>query len=521
MRAFNKFSWVLLVAGGAFLASLVACGGDDEETTPAQGGSAGSAGAAGKAGSAGKAGGSQGGAAGEAGAAGTAGAAGEAGAAGTAGAAGGTGDGNDTKDTAEELTLGTAVQATLDAPDKDTDWYKFTGTKGQTLQILALAKTLDENNTDPFSPEYLDLVVQVFDSAGAEFALQDDPSPRSSNDPSILTVLPADGEYFVQVSECSKVYGVASCAPVDGITNLNYAIVVGDLTFDTEGMVKETEANDTEATANTITYSAVDGQTGVYYMTVVHGGFGADADLEYFKFTVPADLAVEAGSRPIVSFYPQLGGPGSVDQATAGNGSSTMIGEITVYPAGSTTAIAKVDSSTGSEIGVPLTLGGNYVAVIKRQSTGTAGTNPFWFAYNSLGGGNPLEAADAANNTLGTAEVLTAASGSASYFVEGDITPATDVDHYSIDVTGGSTVSLVCSAERLGSGLRGFTMDLLKADGSAVPGGSITESSTDDALLADVAIPSGETSLIVKLTATSQAADVSSTFYRCGFHVAQ
>lgn len=528
MRAFNKFSWVLLVAGGAFLASLVACGSSDDETTPAQGGAAGSAGSVNKGGSAGSV--NKGGAAGQAGEAGaagsTAGGAGEAGAAGTAGAAGAANDGNDTKAEADDLTLGTAVQGTLDPADKDTDWYKFTGTKGQVLQILSLAKTLDPNNTDPFSAEYLDLVVQVFDSTGAEFALQDDPSPRSSNDPSILTVLPADGDYYVQVSECSKVYGVASCAPVDGITNLNYAIVVGDLTFDTAGTVKEAEANDNEATANTITYAPLlDANdqpiAGSYYMTVLHGGFGSDTDVDYFKFTVPADLTVEAGTRAVVSFYPQLGGPGSIDQATAGNGSTSMIGEITIYPKGSTAAIAKVDSSTGSELGVPLVKGTEYVAVIKRSTSGVAGTNPFWFAYNSLGGGNPLEAADAANNTLAGAEVLTAATGTASYFVEGDISPATDVDHYSIDVTGGSTVSLVCGAERSGSGLRGFTMDLLKADGSAVPGGTITESSTDDALLADVAIPSGATTLIVKLKATSQAADVSSTFYRCGFHVAQ
>lgn len=527
MRAFNKFSWVLLVAGGAFLASLVACGSSDEETTPAQGGAAGAAGSAGKAGAAGKGGTSQGGAAGEAGTAGTAGTAGNAGTAGTAGtagAAGAAGDGNDTKDTASDLTIGTsnAVQGTLDPPDKDTDWYKFTGTKGQVLEIIALAKTLDQNNTDPFSPEYLDLVVQVFDANGTEYALQDDPSPRSSNDPTILTVLPADGDYYVQVSECSKVYGVASCAPVDGITNLNYAIALAEMTFDTAGTVKEAEANDSEATANQITYAPVENQTGSYYMTVITGGFGSDTDVEYFKFTVPADLAVDATTRPVISFYPQLGGPGSIDQATAGNGSTAMIGEITIYPKGSTTAIAKVDSSTGSEIGVPLTAGGEYVAVFKRATAGTAGTNPFWFAYNSLGGGNPLEAKDTENNTLATAEVLTAsyntATDGAGYYVEGDLTTPADKDHYSIATETFPLFSVACGAERSGSGLRGFTIDVLKADGSAIAGASVTESSIDDAILSSLPVPTGATNLIVRLSATSQASDVSSTFYRCGIY---
>jgi len=197
-----------------------------------------------------------------------------------------------------------------------------------------------------------------------------------------------------------------------------------------------------------------------------------------------------------------------------------MIGKLTVYDEAGTTIIAQVDSQSGSEIGVPLVKGTNYIAVIERVGT-AAGANDFWFSYNSLGGGNPLEVSNATNDVLTTPEELQMPSGASGYFVEGDISPATDIDHYSIDVAGAATLSIACGAQRSGSGLRNFKIEVLKEDGSAVTGGSIIESATEDAFLKDMAIPASTTKLIVKLTAGSQDPNVTSTYYRCGMYASK
>ena len=63
-------------------------------------------------------------------------------------------------------------------------------------------------------------------------------------------------------------------------------------------------------------------------------------------------------------------------------------------------------------------------------------------------------------------------------------------------------------------------MELLKGDGSAITSGSLTETADKDALLDKLATPTGQTKLVLKVSATSQSPDVVSTFYRCGVHFA-
>jgi len=509
---------------GLFIATIglmtaAACGGDDGGGSGnATGGTGGSVvgGTGGVGGGVGGVGGSVGGTGGG-------------GTGGTGGGTGGTGgvkpDGNDTKETATQTKIGTdpskdSVAGALDPVATDQDWYKFDGKKGQAINIITAAKT----GTDKFDPTYVDLVITMYDSTGKQIAEQDDPNPRNSNDPFIMTVLPADGTYYIRVVECTKWEkgGAANCAPVAKITKKNYSMYISEILFTGAGEVKETEPNENETQATALTYKKNPNQAGSYYLTTMMGTFSSATDVDTYSFTIPADVTVTSGSRLNASFYTQEGG-------ADGNGSTTTPSEIWVTEKASPTVIlSKVDfskkdvkSMDGQSIDVPLVSGKEYVVFYKRAAT-PSGTNDFYFDLSGFGAGNPVEKETTnENDTLATAEKLTMATGqTGSYFVEGDLKTTTDVDYFSVAVpsTAWETVSVACAAERSGSGLRNFTVNLQKADGSAVTGGTIVESPTQSAVLSQLATPSGQANLIVKLSATSMDANIKGTYYRCGIH---
>ena len=488
-------SIAFLIAAGASAVSISAC----SSSNSSNGGSSGT----------GATGGTDGGGA----TGGTGGTGATGGTGGTGAKDGGAGDGNDTKDTASPLTLGTTVQAKLDPAGTDIDWYKFDGTKDQAISIVTQAKT----GTDPFDPTYLDLVVTLFDANGTQLAEQDDPTPPNSNDPLLFTVLPAAGSYYLRVLECNawSKGGAANCADVTKITNKNYSLVVSEMTFSSAGEVKEVEPNNDATTATPLTYQKNPNSAGHYYLSTIYGGFSDANDVDVYSLTVPTDLAIDAGSRAVGSFYLQ-------PPTTNGDGSSTSPGEVHLTTAADpATMIAQVDDSTGASLDVPLLAGTQYLVFYKRAAQPT-GAQDFYFDLSGFGTSNPLEQDDAGNNTAVGAEVLVQSTTSpGSFFIEGDLAPASaDVDHFSFAVpaTNADQVSVACGAQRSGSGLRGFTVDLLDSAGTPVVGASATEAADKDLLLDKIVTPSGQSKLLLKLSATSQAVDVTSTFYRCGVH---
>lgn len=497
MKNTTRFGLAISLVAATF---GTACGSDGGGGNSDDGGSGGTGGAA---------------ASGGIGGSGAIGGTGATGGIGGSGATGGTtSDGNDTKETASEISIGTdpasdSIQGQLDPPESDLDWYKFEGTAGQVIQIIASAKP----STDPFAITFPDVVVTLFDANGTQLAEQDDPTPSNSNDPYLLTVLPSAGTYYLRVLECNvwDKGGAANCSDPAAITNPNYTLYVGELAFTTPGEVKEAEPNNDAATASSITFAPVANQTGHFYLTALHGTFESETDIDVYSLTVPANLAIDAGSRAVVSFNPQPGG-------TDGNGSSTMPGEVYLTTkADPATIIAQVDVSLGANLGVPVTVGTDYLVFEKRVAA-PSGAHDFYFDLPGVATGNPVEQSESANDLAATAEALTESTG--SYYIEGNLTSITDTDHFSVIVppSEADTISVACTAQRSGSGLRGFTMAVLNGDGSAVSGATQTETANDDALIDAVATPSGQTKLIVKLTATSQDAAVSSTFYRCGIH---
>lgn len=428
---------------------------------------------------------------------------------------------NHTFETAEPITVDadTATSSVITDFTNQKDFYKFTGTKGQKLILFANGKPSD----DPFGNTYPDLVITLYGADKKQIAANDDPPLRGSNNPELVTILPADGDYYVRVVECNgyEKGGPSNCSPAADITQGNYNLLV--LTLDTTqaGNVGDTEPNDTSDKATAVTYAP--NPSGGYYLTLIAGAFSSAADTDVYSFKLPSDLKISSGrSTGNFTLYPV-----GVD----GNGSTSLVGEATIAAAANpTTAIAKLDltklnaSGESGDFGVPLSLGTDYLLTVKHPGT-AAGANDFYVLAHNGGGSNPVEKEKAdENNLFAGAEALEAQvndDGSTSYFLEGDLLPAgTDQDHFSVQVPSSKAdqVSISCSAQRSGSGLRGLKVSLLDATGQAVAGASKSETETEDLRLQNIAVPAGQATLAVKIEAASQAADVSSAFYRCGIH---
>jgi hypothetical protein len=398
-------------------------------------------------------------------------------------------------------------------PESDYDYYKFPGKKGQVISIYTDAKP----SMDPFADGYADTVVTLFDPNKQQVAENDDPIPRTTQDAVLHTVLPADGTYCIRIGDfCqwSKEFKNEPCPTPQVITLPNYLVYVIQLDDAEPDVVNEMEAK--------IEYNPVPMQTGQYYATVVHGTFDAGDDVDVFEFTPPADLMIMDG-RKTADFY-------VFPTGSKGNGSSAPTGLAWVTEKGQTTRLSQIDATKLDE-----TFGMNLQWAFDPAKTyevhvqgagGMPGANPFYFVMHSIGGSNPLEMNEAGNNT--TPEPLTQqmTTGGVGYYVAGNITApgATgDVDQFSVDIQGVPTnykMSAVCAGKRIGAGLQNLKATLLKGSNKAELGNA-TETDLENALIGGMmglGFPMGEKSVILKVEAGAQDANVTGTHYQCAVH---
>jgi hypothetical protein len=441
--------------------------------------------------------------------------------------------GNHTFETAKAIGIDATAytNGTLTNPMTSKDFYKFEGTAGQRIAVATIAKGEQD---DPFDNTYLDLVVTVYDSTKTAIATQDDPWPRTSNDPQLYTVLPSAGTYYVEVQECSQAYGSSVCSDPALITNKTYQVAIftiDNLGPPTPALEGATDQDGTSGNAIALTFNSagtVDAGIGgnQYYRHIIGGGLQSGSDIDVFSFTLPADsLIIDATYRPTVSFYLQVPG------VTSGDGSTSNM-KAWIVDSTDSSIIASVDQANygedfaadngPAEISVPVQLNHQYFLYV--QNGGTAGARDFYYLMrdddNYFG---PIETANVTNDVLATPETMATqadADGSDWYGVSGNINTAGDVDHYSFALNSGLThINVVCGAQRIGSGLRGFKATLMKTDGTPVASGSVTEVANTDMILKQIPVPASTTSLILKVEAASQDATVTSTNYRCQVHV--
>ena len=445
------------------------------------------------------------------------------------GGSGGSADGCATTfETAQELTPndGQGAQCQLPDPLVSERWFKFTGKAGDVVFLQTDAKP----TSDETDPTYPDLVVTVYDDKKVQLARNDDPAQIAGqphvNDSELWTVLPKDGTYFLQVQECNAVFGTTSCSDATEITNYDFAIGVGIIAKDpaeNPNFTFEAEPNNDTAGATPGLYAK--GTNGNYYISQIYGGFSSATDVDVYKLDVPSDLvALTNGDHAVLGFSALPGG-------TDGNGSTAQLGAMRLVDADDLTndyalldlANAGDTAGLGLEPSIPPTqLGKSYYLFVQRPANATAGANDFYIVWHYAFSSNPREADETGNDTPAGAEALTDVVPPnlvAQYFVEGDLSSATDLDHYSFAVPAAAKkVSVFCGGQRSGSGVRDLKVEVLNGATSV---GSTTEAVDKDAYLQSLTIPTGVTSLTLKISGGTPDAKVTSRFYRCGIALAE
>ena len=413
---------------------------------------------------------------------------------------------DDSFDGAQFLSLNQAISDNLD-PTGDVDFYQFSGTKGQVLYIATMAQT-----NSPYDPDYLDTIVTLYDQNQQPIAMNDDLLGGKDNDSGLLTVLPTTGIYYVKVEECWTWMAEngnpsdLTCAGTADKGTTSYSVQVVDVST-SPAIAKEVEKGNVPSAATAI--PLVKDASAKYIWPTIIGTFANTSDIDVWSFTIPSDVPVTSGRQ--TGFFSLI--PGGVK----GDGSTASLGDAWIVSAGATSSvIARSDFSVTSDLSPPLTFGQPYYLFVLRGS-GSITKNEFYAIDIVAGGSNPLEPTSGSNDTQGSASPFTtAANGNfRNGYFEGDLTSsASDVDWWSTSVPsgfGGGKFSVFCGAQSSGSGLRQFTVAVYS--GSTSIGGLLEPDSGIQ--LTNLSTPSSG-SVSFKMTAGSQASDVSSTFYRCG-----
>ncbi|WP_437223289.1 hypothetical protein SH661x_003153 [Planctomicrobium sp. SH661] len=108
---------------------------------------------------------------------------------------------NDTLETATPVQMESTAYGRIFVPhadnQKDIDIYRVTGKAGDPLAVEVVCVRLGDKT---FAQSEFDLKVRILDDAGKVVAENDD-SPQYLQDPVVSTVLPRDGDYFIEIRQ--------------------------------------------------------------------------------------------------------------------------------------------------------------------------------------------------------------------------------------------------------------------------------------------------------------------------------
>jgi Bacterial pre-peptidase C-terminal domain len=418
---------------------------------------------------------------------------------------------------ATPITVGTTQAGELSTTGQ-ADYYSFTGTAGQALDIYTVAQGSTAGAA--YDPTWIDTVVTLFDANDKQIAENNDSVPPRNNDSELITMLPADGTYCVRVEECWTWASnpASTCAGTADKTNTVYKVGVNLLDPTKPGQVQDQE--DAGSTPTPVTYAKVVGSSGCYLSTAWGKQTGM-TDVDTFSFLLPAYCApsLPAGTRSLFSLYLLPTGP-------YGNGSTTPAGKVYLTAAAADAGQAPIAEISGADyqsyaqLWPPADLTQEYLFSIEHAPS-APGTNDFYVVLVGAGVSNYVETNEAGNDMLSGAETppkSTQTTGT-HYYADGDIVTDTDVDWWTVPVGTNTMVAVSCSSQRGGSGLRGFTMTVVDAANPTTMIASATESATSDAYTGYQPV-GGATQLGVKMSTTMpHDPSVTSTFYHCGIHL--
>jgi hypothetical protein len=433
----------------------------------------------------------------------------------------------------------TVTSGTLVDADTTTDYYKFTGKKGERITVVVNAQGLvATSNGDDVT--IIDAVATIYDSTKKQIAQNDDAWPRTGTDSQAFTVLPADGDYYVTVNTfCTAFPNIkGSCDNAGGVTTFDYEMFIADVDMLTAPDINEgaEPGNDTTAKASKVTYKLNSGgMAGQYGISILDGTFQTATDMDVYEITVPADTMITAGQRPHAEFWVQ---PITPDNGTgaATNGKFWLVDAAT--PLVHIAEVDQVNYSDGDnqtnqpiEMSIPITIGPagmlhTYYFFAQHGAEASKPDSDFYFIKHFAGTFYlwDLEKSPDINSLPATPEALAVSTTAGHYYFEGDLSTIADVDYFSIDVDPTSvSATLSCSAQRVGSGLRGAKFSLFKADGVTPLGGGnvFTEvANLDGTPLAVAMVAGANKKIVVKVEAASQAATVTGGYYRCAVSAA-
>ena len=385
-----------------------------------------------------------------------------------------------------------AATGTLSPPESASVYFKWTGKKGDRLRIQAPA-TPDHT---PFTPGYVDTVLSIYDSQRKLVAENNDPVDLSSTDALLLTVLPADGVYYLRVLGCDAWERKTTCAP-GPLTYTAFAVYLDTIENAIASLTDEhAEPNDTPANAATLTYTAS-------APAVAAGAFQQASDVDSFKASFPTQT-VPNNRRAIGYFLAMPAG-------TTGNGSTAAAAPVTLQDSTGMIVLARYNPQSQRRMFAPISFATDYQLLVAGPPQ--PGANPFYFLQYGVTS-RPYEANDVSNGIPATPEAITAEADGKTYFISGN-SGAGDADYFKFGIPAGATkFSFYCYGVQEGSGVTIHARVLL-TNVSAIGGGDVTESATAVAGAANIAVPGGQTSLLLGVDATSQDATVTSSNYDC------
>jgi hypothetical protein len=213
-------------------------------------------------------------------------------------------DGNTSCDTAAVYVLGAMADAAekLDPVGVDRDYYKVDLKKGQAIFLGANSKP----DADPYGDAYPDAVMTLYGPDGKTQIAQNDDG-ASSNNSELFYIVPADGTYCVEVSECYVLFGADVCSAPEIIKNYDYAFSGFELNPAAALVTVDSEPNEKPAQATTVNLvrfpDAPEPIAG--YQSIGWGGFSSETDKDTFSYAVQNDFQVDATGRPlcVFSFY--------------------------------------------------------------------------------------------------------------------------------------------------------------------------------------------------------------------------
>lgn len=414
----------------------------------------------------------------------------------------------------EPIVPGEGVQGEL--PTGTETCYSFSGTAGQVFLADVDAQYFENATNDP---DTIDAVITVRDAEMKQIAQNDDPVEFTTYDSRLYTILPADGDYHLCVSDCWDAISNPSqkCQMPKEKANTYYELYLYELTdelFDTNTAHVE-GGNDISEAVSVEFLAAADG----YYTSSLWGYFDNIDDLDVYAVKLPTDIQNPVDSRIHGYFY-------AIPSSSKGDGSTAPIGTIWVVdPDNADVQLAALPTSSGlTRMLAPLVPDKTYYLFVERYGSVT-GANDFHFVRTRPGWGNPLESevamgSMALNDQLADAELLPISPDDPdanSAYVEGEIDAApTDLDYYKVVAPAGSTmVSAVCSSKTNGTGLKTLKVNVLDSAGTVID--SAVETNSAIAYVQNAPL-NGEMEATIRVEAAGQEATITSKWYWCGIH---